>query len=74
MRGPRSVTMAPIGIPLRTLNCATDLRARRTTGFCPVIRVSSRVPTSISFEFWVAPPRPMLTTMRSSFGTAITLV
>ena len=33
MRGPRSVTIVPIGIPLRTLNCAIDFFARVTTGF-----------------------------------------
>ena len=74
MRIPRSVTITPIGIPCRTLNCATDFRARRVTGCWPVMRASSFAPTSISFAFCVAAPSPMLTTMRSSFGTAITLV
>ena len=38
MRSPRSVTIAPIGMPLRTLNCAIDFFARVITGFWPVIR------------------------------------
>ena len=73
MRVPRNVTITPIGIPCRTLNCATDLRARRVTGCWPVISLSSFAPTSINFEFCVAAPSPMLTTTRSIFGTAITL-
>ena len=42
MRSPRSVTIAPIGMPLRTLNCAIDFLARVTTGFWPVTRRSKK--------------------------------
>ncbi len=33
MRSPRNVTIAPIGIPARSLNAAIDFFARVTTGF-----------------------------------------
>ena len=74
MRSPRSVTMAPIGMPLRSLNCAIDFLARVTTGFCPVMRAISSAPVSEIFAFEVASPSPMLTTTLVTFGIAITLV
>ena len=74
IRSPRSVTIAPTGIPLRSLNCAIDLVARRTTAFWPVMRPSSSAPVSASFAFCVASPRPMLMTIFSIFGIAITFV
>jgi len=43
MRAPRSVTFAPIGMPSRILNCATDFRARRTCARWPAIVVSSSI-------------------------------
>ena len=43
MRSPRSVTRAPIGIPSRILNCATDFRARRTCARWPAIVVNMGV-------------------------------
>ena len=46
MRGPRNVTMAPIGIPSRSLKAAIDFFARVTTGRCPVMR--DRSPTAAS--------------------------
>ena len=64
--------MTPIGIPLRTLNCAIDFLARRTTGFWPVMRPSSSEPVSTILTFWVASPSPMLTTILSILGTAMT--
>ena len=73
MRSPRSVTIVPIGMPLRTLNCAIDFLARVITGFCPVMRPSSSAPVSTILAFCVASPRPMLTTILVIFGIAITL-
>ena len=37
MRALRSVTLAPIGMPSRTLKVAIDFRACVMTGFCPAI-------------------------------------
>ena len=37
MRSPRSVTLAPIGLPVRSRNWAIERRARVTIGFWPVI-------------------------------------
>jgi hypothetical protein len=37
MRSPRSVTMQPIDMPSRSLNCAIDLVALVITGFWPAI-------------------------------------
>ena len=37
MRSPRSVTMAPIDMPSRSLKAAMDFLALVTTGFCPAI-------------------------------------
>ena len=68
------MTIAPIGMPLRTLNCAIDFFARVTTGFWPVTRASSSAPVSTILAFCVASPRPMLTTTFSIFGMAITFV
>jgi hypothetical protein len=71
MRSPRSVTIAPIGMPSRTLKAAIDFFARVTTGFCPVICPSSFTAGSISFAFCVASPTPMFTTILFRRGTAI---
>ena len=72
MRSPRSVTIAPIDCPSRTLNAAIDFFALVTTGFCPVICPSSFTAGSSTFAFCVASPTPMLTTILCSRGTAIT--
>ena len=37
MRSPRSVTLAPMARPSRSLKLAMHLRALVTIGFCPVI-------------------------------------
>ena len=50
IRSPRSVTLAPIGMPSRSLNCAIDLRALVTIGFWPVIAVRSVTAPSISLD------------------------
>ena len=41
MRFWRSVTLAPIGMPSRSLKVAIDLRALVITGFCPAISARS---------------------------------
>ena len=66
--------MVPIGMPLRTLNCAIDFLARVTTGFWPVMRAISSAPVSTIFAFCVASPSPMLTTTFLTLGIAITFV
>ena len=73
IRSPRNVTLAPIGIPSRSLNCAIDLRARCTSGFCPVMSERSRTAPSINLASFAAWPTPMLTTILTSFGTCIGL-
>ena len=67
------MTFAPIGIPVRSLNCAIDFFARRTVGFCPVIWVRSRTAPSISFASRAASPTPMFTTTFVTRGTCMTL-
>ena len=74
MRGPRSVTMAPMAMPSRTLNAAIDFLALVTTGFCPQISPRSRTSGSSILVFCVASPTPMFTTILCSRGTAIGLV
>ena len=72
MRSPRSVTLAPIGMPSRSLNPAIDLRALVTTGFCPVIVVRSSSAASSRRPSFTASPMPMFTTILSRRGTCIT--
>ena len=71
IRSPRSVTIAPMLIPSRSLKAAMDFFAFVTTGFCPVIVASSFAAVSMIFALAIASPRPMLTTIFSSFGTLI---
>ncbi len=71
MRSPRSVTITPIGMPLRILKFAMDLRARVTTAFCPATSVSSCTAASSSLMFWLASPTPMFSVIFTSRGTAI---
>ena len=56
MRIPRSVTMQPIFIPVRSLNAATDFLAFVIIGFCPVINDKSFTAASSqpAFEFDMA--------------------
>src|SRR5579875_1169809 len=70
IRAPRSVTIAPMGVPSRSLKLEIALRARVTTGRCPVIAASSSTAESSTFGFCVASPSPMLSTIFSSRGTA----
>ena len=66
--------MTPIGIPARSLKAATDFRARITIGAWPVMVLMSATAASMARAFWIASPRPMLTTIFSSRGTSIALV
>src|SRR6202453_2892146 len=71
---PRRVTMAPMGMPSRTLKAAMDFLALVVTGFWPVIAARSATRGSMILTFWVASPRPMLMTIFSSLGIAMALV
>ena len=71
MRAFRSVTLQPIGRPLRILNPAMAFFASVRTGFWPLIRVSSVTALSSFLLSPVASPTPMLMTIFSSFGTCI---
>ena len=71
MRSRRSVTLQPIGMPSRSLNCAIDFFALVITGFWPAISSISAAAVSTFFLSWVASPTPMLMTILSSRGTSI---
>ena len=71
MRAPRSVTFAPIGMPSRILNCATDLRALRICARWPAIVVSSSIALSSCFASFFASPTPMLSVIFVSRGTCM---
>ena len=68
------MTIAPIGMFLRSLNCEIDFLARVIAAFWPVILPSSSAPVSTIFAFCVPSPRPMFTTTFAMRGTAITFV
>ena len=70
MRSLRRVTIAPMGMPARSLKFAIAFLERVTTGFCPVIAFSSSTAASMIFGFVTAAPRPMLMTIFSSAGPA----
>ena len=61
-------------MPSRSLNAAIDFFAFVITGFWPAIAVSSSTAPSISLEFCVASPMPMLIEIFSIFGTAMTFL
>ena len=71
MRSRRRVTLQPTFCPSRSLNAATDLRARMTIGRWPAIRAISSAATSIFLLSWVASPTPMLTTILTRRGISI---
>ncbi len=73
IRWPRRVTLAPIGIPVRSRNCAIERLARVTIGFWPVIVVRSPTAASSALALAIASPRPMLTTIFSTCGICIGL-
>ena len=60
MRSRRSVTLAPIAMPSRSLKVAIDLRDLVTTGFWPVIAVRSATAPSTALRSLTASPTPML--------------
>src|SRR6266567_4147247 len=66
-----ALVVMPMVMPLRILKFAMDFFARVITAFCPVIWPSSTAAVSSSFAFWLASPRPMLTVIFLSLGTAI---
>ena len=51
MRSLRSVTMTPIGMPVRSLKAAIDFLARVITGFWPTIAVTSLTASSSALAF-----------------------
>ena len=69
IRARRSVTFTPTGIPARSEKFEIDLRARVTTGRCPVISAISSTTESSSFGFRGASPSPTLITIFSIRGT-----
>ena len=71
MRSPRSVMRAPIGIPSRILNCATDLRARRICARWPAMIVSSSIAGSSTLASVFASPTPMLSVIFVMRGTCM---
>jgi hypothetical protein len=73
MRSPRSVTLRPIGMPARSLKFETDFLALVITGRCSVMVASSLLAFSSTLLSSLASPTPMLTTIFSTRGTAITL-
>src|SRR5215218_9242196 len=68
MRSPRSVTLAPTGMPSRILNPAMDLRARLSWAFWPVILARSSIAPSRARLFTTASPTPMFTMIFSRLG------
>ena len=71
MRSPRSVTLAPIGMPSRILNWATDLRARRSCARCPAMIVSSSIAASSTLASVFASPTPMFSVIFVMRGTCM---
>ena len=68
IRSPRSVTLTPIGMPSRILNCAIDLRALRTCARWPAMIVSSSSAASICFASVLPSPTPMFSVIFSIVG------
>jgi hypothetical protein len=60
-------------MPSRTLNCAIDLRARRTLGCCPAMVASCSVAASRTFESCLASPTPMLSVIFCRRGACMAL-
>ncbi len=66
------MTATPTGLPSRSLNAATDLRARRTLGCWPAIVASCSTAAFSTLESVLAWPTPMFTVIFSSLGACIT--
>src|SRR3569623_687098 len=64
--------MTPIFWPARSLKIAIDFFAFVTTGFCPVMAVSSSTAVSSTLGCVTAAPRPMLMVTFLTRGTSIT--
>ena len=71
IRARRRVTETPTGIPSRSLNEATDLRARRTFGCWPAIVASCSCAASKERLSCFSVPSPMLRVIFSRRGTSI---
>src|ERR1700730_2255307 len=71
MRPPAGVTQQPMGMPLRILKLAIDFLARVMTARWPEIWPNSTAATSSRLTFWLASPKPMLTTTLATLGTAM---
>ena len=65
---PRSVTLAPTGIPSRSLKFATDFLAMVTMAFWPVMVARSPHTASRTLAFSRASPQPTFTTTLSILG------
>ena len=74
MRSPRRVTLAPMGMPARSLNVAMDLRALVISGCWPVMARRSATAPSMALESVAASPTPMFTTIFSIFGIIMTFL
>ena len=70
----RKVTLQPIGMPSRSLNCAIDFFALLTTARWPAIAVISAAAASTRFLSCVASPTPMLMTIFSMRGISISFL
>ena len=70
----RRVTLAPMGMPARSLNVAMDLRALVTRGCWPAMAASSLTATSSALGLSLQSPRPMLITILSIFGIWLTFL
>ena len=70
-RSSRSVTVRPTGMPSRSLNAATDLRARRMFGFWPAMSASCSCAASSILESCLASPTPMLSVTLTRRGACI---
>jgi hypothetical protein len=73
IRAPLRVTVAPTGMPARSLKAAIDLRARRTFGRCPAMVASWSMAASRTFESCLASPIPMFSVIFSMRGTSMAL-
>ena len=65
------MTLAPIGMPSRSLKVAIDFRALVITGFCPAMSARSAAAALTFLESATASPTPMFSTTFSSRGTCI---
>ncbi len=65
---PRRVTLAPMGMPSRSLKFATDFLALVMTAFWPVMVARSLQTASSTLALSRASPQPTLTTTLSILG------